>query len=111
MRKKSYRRLKVRRVEVGVETSLEASMVGRPQPVTSTEPVSNHLWNHGSANPGDDLTHQLLKGTVAQVALSTPVGLSRGGAAAHHVGSPLVPLSIITLIVSGSDGHAVIPTR
>ena len=111
MRKKSYRRLKVRRVEVGVETSLETSMVGRPQPVTSTEPVSNHLWNHGSANPGDDLTHQLLKGTVAQVALSTPVGLSRGGAAAHHVGSPLVPLSIITLVVSGSDGHAVIPTR
>ena len=111
MRKKSYRRLKVRRVEVGVETSLETSMVGRPQPVTSTEPVSNHLWNHGSANPGDDLTHQLLEGTVAQVALSAPVGLGRGGAAAHHVGSPLVPLSIITLIVSGSDGHAVIPTR
>ena len=86
-------------------------MVGRPQPVTSTKPVPNHLRNHDSADPGDDLTHQLLEGTVAQVALSTPVGLSRGGAAAHHVGSPLVPLSIITLIVSGSDGHAVIPTR
>ena len=86
-------------------------MTGRPQSVTSTESVPNCLRNYGSTNPGDDLPHQFLKGTVTQVALSAPVGLSRGGAAAHHVGSPLVPLSIITLIVSGSDGHAVIPTR
>ena len=93
----------MRRVEVGVETSLEASMVGRPQPVTSTEPVSNHLWNHGSANPGDDLTHQLLEGTVAQVALSAPVGLGRGGAAAHHVSTPFVPLRIVTFVVSRSN--------
>ena len=92
------------------ETSLETRMVRRPQPVTSTEPVPNHLGNHGSANPGDDLTHQLLEGTVAQVALSAPVGLGRGGAAAHHVGSPLVSLRIVTLVVSGSDRHAVIPT-
>ena len=93
----------MRRVEVGVETSLETSMVGRPQPVTSTEPVSNHLRNHGSANPGDDLTHQLLEGTVAQVALSAPVGLGRGGAAAHHVSTPFVPLRIVTFVVSRSN--------
>ena len=81
-------------------------MVGRPQPVTSTKPVPNHLRNHGSADPGDDLTHQLLEGTVAQVALSTPgapVGLGRGGAAAHHVGTPFVPLRIVTFVVSGSN--------
>ena len=78
-------------------------MVRRPQPVTSTKPVPNHLRNHGSADPGDDLTHQLLEGTVAQVALSAPVGLGRGGAAAHHVGTPFVPLRVVTFVVSGSN--------
>ena len=78
-------------------------MTGRPQPVTSTKPVPNHLRNHGSADPGDDLTHQLLEGTVAQVALSAPVGLGRRGAAAHHVGTPFVPLRIVTFVVSGSN--------
>ena len=85
-------------------------MTGRPQSVTSTESVPNCLRNYGSANSGDDLPHQFLKGTVTQVALSAPVGLSRGGAAAHHVGSPFVPLGIVTLVVSGSNRHAVVTT-
>ena len=109
MEKKGDRRMKVKRSRICVKTSLETRMTGRPQSVTSTESVPNCLRNYGSANPGNDLPHQFLEGTVTQVALSAPVGLSRGGAA-HHVGSPFVPLGIVTLVVSGSNGHAVIPT-
>ena len=110
MEKKGDRRLKVKKSRICVKTSLETRMARCPQPVTSTESVSICLRNHGSANSGDDLSHQLLERTVAQVALSAPVRLGRGGAAAHHVGCPFVPLRIVTLVVSGPNRHAVIPT-